>query len=124
MATVTAITTLTLTKEQQRTLVKKTGEAVCNALGLGEKFKSIMLLPPLPSECYSENIQDQITFFIYSAPNKTTEQKRELMKQLNQVMLDLVGYKGEMKVVVIIKEHPDCNVGVDGILREDITKGR
>lgn len=124
MATVIAITTLKLSDDQKKTLVKRTGEAVCNSLGLADKFKSIMLLPPLPDECYSENIQNQITFFVYSAPNKTTEQKRELMKQLNQVMLDLVGYQGEMKVVVIIKEHPDHNVGVDGVLREDIVKGR
>ncbi len=118
MATVIAVTSLQFTQEQKKQFIDKTVDAVCDSLNLSRKFRSIMLIP-LEENCYCENVAGQITFFVYSAPNKTVEQKRELVKQLNQVMLDIVGYQGEMKVVVIIKEHTSENCGVDGVLRID-----
>lgn len=118
MATVVAVTSIKFTDEQKKQFIDKTVGAVCESLNLSRKFRSIMLIP-LGDNCYCENVKGQITFFVYSAPNKTVEQKRELVKRLNQVMLDLVGYQGVMKVVVIIKEHSDENCGVDGILRVD-----
>lgn len=118
MATVIAVTSLKFTEEQKKQFIDKTVDAVCDSLNLSRKFRSIMLIP-LEENCYCENVEGQITFFVYSAPNKTVDQKRELVKQLNQVMLDIVGYRGVMKVIVIIKEHSSENCGVDGVLRID-----
>ena len=117
MATIIGVTALPLTKEQRKQLCAGVAKGVCDAFHLDINVSSMMLLPSLPEECHGPSAADQITYFIYTAPNKPDEQKRELVKNVFDATTAVTGYKGKAKVIVIIKEHPDNNVGVDGVLR-------
>ena len=60
----------------------------------------------------------EITFFVYTAPDKTVPQKRQLIANINAAVDDFFG-AGEVINVVIIKIHDENNVGVNGVLRAD-----
>ena len=119
MATIIGVTALELTKEEKQQLCKVVAKGVCDAFNLDINISSMMLMPQLPPECHGPSATDQITYFIYTAPDKTDEQKRQLVKNVFEATTSVTGYKGSSKVVVIIKEHADNNVGVDGVLRLD-----
>lgn len=119
MATIIGVTALELTKDEQKALCAGVAKGVCDAFHLDINVSSMMLLPSLPEECHGPSATDQITYFIYTAPNKPDDQKRQLVKNVFDATTAVVGYKGKSKVVVIIKEHADNNVGVDGVLRAD-----
>ena len=122
MATIIAMTALELTKDQKKALCAGVCRGVCDAFHLDINISSMMLMPTVPEECHSPSATDQITYFIYTAPNKPDEQKRELVKNVYDATVAVTGDKGPFKVVVIIKEHADNNVGVDGVLRVDAKK--
>lgn len=122
MATIIGVTALPLTKEQQQQLCAGVAKGVCDAFHLDINVSSMMLLPSLPPECHGPSVTDQITYFIYTAPNKPDEQKRELVKNIHDATVAVTGDRGKGKVIVIIKEHADNNVGVDGVLRLDAKK--
>lgn len=122
MATIIGVTALSLTKEEQKALCAGVAKGVCDAFQLDINVSSMMLLPSLPEENHGPSVTDQITYFIYTAPNKTDEQKRQLVKNVQDATVAVTGYKGKGKVIVIIKEHADNNVGVDGVLRLDAKK--
>ena len=48
--------------------------------------------------------------------------KKIVVKNVNEATVAVTGYQGKGKVIVIIKEHADNNVGVDGVLRLDAKK--
>ena len=122
MATIIAMTALDLTKEQKKDLCAGVCRGVCDAFHLDINISSMMLMPSVPEECHSPSATDQITYFIYTGPGKPDEQKSALVKNVYDATVKVVGYKGPFKVVVIIKEHADNNVGVDGVLRVDAKK--
>lgn len=123
MATIIGVTGMALTAEQQRTLCKRVPEAVCGAFHLDINISAMMLLPSLPEECWGPAAENQITYFIYTAPNKPLEQKRALVKGVYEATKAAVGTPREKGLVVVIfKEHGDNNVGVDGVLRVDAKK--
>lgn len=47
------------------------------------------------------------------------EKKRQTIELLNNTMVREVGYKGEMKVIVLFQYHDDEGVGKDGELFAD-----
>ena len=59
---------------------------------------------------------------MYTAPDKTTEQKRALVKNIQEAVDDFFGADSGVRSVVIIKIHTDENVGVKGVLRLDAKK--
>lgn len=123
MATIIGVTGMELTAEQQKALCAEVPKAVCSAFHLDINISAMMLLPSLPDECYGPAAENQITYFIYTAPNKPLEQKRELVKGVYEATKAVVGTPREKgQVVVIFKEHADNNVGVDGVLRIDAKK--
>ena len=117
MATVIGITTLSLEKEQLRQYVDLIGEAVTSGLGLPSTMKSVTLLQ-VPQEASTPKPYGLITFFAFSAPNKPVEAKRRMSAQVQQATDSFFG-PGQVRTVVIIKEHTDENVGVGGVLRAD-----
>ncbi|MCI9444280.1 MAG: tautomerase family protein [Oscillospiraceae bacterium] len=122
MATIIGVTALELTREQQEALCAGVAKGVCDAFHLDINVSSMMLLPSLAEECHGPSAADQITYFIYTAPGKPDSQKRQLVKNVNEATVAVTGYQGKGKVIVIIKEHADNNVGVDGVLRLDAKK--
>ena len=98
MATMIAYTAIDLSAEQKR------------ALCAGVEKRA--------SEAFQIDIQ--ITYFVYTAPNKTDDQKRRLVKNIYDATVAVTGPLGKSKVIVIIKEHASNNVGVDGVLRCDL----
>ena len=98
MATMIAYTAIDLSAEQKR--------ALCAGVEKGA------------SEAFQIDIQ--ITCFVYTAPNKTDDQRRRLVKNIYDATIAVTGPLGKSKVIVIIKEHASNNVGVDGVLRCDL----
>ena len=122
MATIVGVHALDLTAEQKAKLVANVPAGVCAAFNLDINVSMMMLMPALPEGNYGPSVKDSITYFIFTAPNKTDDQKRELVKNVYTATCDAVGELPKNKCIVIFKEHADNNVGVDGVLRVDAKK--
>ena len=115
-----AYTSLELTKEQKSALCAGVEKGASEAFQIDISITELMLMPTLPPECHGPSAEGQITYFVYTAPNKTDDQKRQLVRNLYDATVQVVGPMGKNKVVVIIKEHTNNNVGVDGVLKSDM----
>lgn len=118
MVSVIATTDLPLSTIDVPAFVNDIGEAARVGLGLPPHLRSVYLVP-LPVENTTVKEGYEVTFILYSAPGKTVEQKRAAIKALDEVVRSRE-WDGEVKVVVIIKEHDPENVGVNGVLRLDM----
>ena len=76
-------------------------------------------LSKIPQEDARGGAVDQITFFVCVPPYIPLEKKRQTIELLNNTMVREVGYKGEMKVIVLFQYHDDEGVGKDGELFAD-----
>ncbi|MNC06479.1 Tautomerase enzyme [compost metagenome] len=102
--------------DKQR-FVEEIGTAVTQSLRLPPHLKSITL-QEFPRINSTPKEYEEITFFVYTAPNKPVEAKRDLVRNI-QLAAERVLAGVNVKTIVIIKEHPDENVGVGGQLRLD-----
>lgn len=117
MASIVAYTTLQLTDEQKKAYFKDLGTAATESFQIGPQFRSVMWCP-LPHENFHEHEGDLLNLFVYTAPDKTTEMKRELVRRIKEVNDKHFAGK-KVNCVAIIKIHGDENVGVNGVLRWD-----
>ena len=103
--------------KSEEELVEALGEAVRTGLGLQPQFKSVYLnvLDPVFT---TKKGKPEITLFVYTAPDKTVDQKREAQANV-KVAVDAFFGQDAVTVVVIFKIHTDENVGVNGVLRQD-----
>ena len=115
MATIFGITSLEMTKEQQKEL----HDALIEDLSKLYTHGLSLYLSWIPQENVRSGAVDQMNFFVCVPPYMTIEKKRETIKLLNDTMLRVVGYKGPMKVVVLFQYHADDGVGKDGELFAD-----
>ena len=114
MATIFAATSLELDQDKKKELLDELGTTI------GTVFRKYSLYyVPVPAETVSECAKDQMTFFVFVPPYMDIDRRRDLIKKLNETMVRVVGYKGELKVIVIFKYHDDEACGVDGVLRAD-----
>jgi len=114
MATIFATTSLNLEPAKKQELIDELGTTI------GTVFKRYSLYYfPVAQENVSECAVDQMTFFVFVPPYMDIDRRRDLIKKLNETMVRVVGYKGELKVIVIFKYHDDEACGVDGVLRAD-----
>lgn len=116
MATIFAVTSLDLNDRQKKelstALIQDIGQIFTHALAFN--------LAVIPQEdCRGQSI-DQITFFVCVPPYISLEKKRQVIQCFNDTMLRVVGYKGELKVIVLFQYHDDEGVGKDGELFADI----
>lgn len=118
MATVIGITTVPFEGEQLKKYVDIIGDAVTEGLGLPPTMKSVTI-HQLPPEASTPKPYGLITFFVYSAPNKPLDAKREMIRRVQEATDWFFGGPGKVRTVIIIKEHTDENVGVAGVLRAD-----
>lgn len=121
MATVTAITAQQFTKEEAKRLIDLIGEATVASLDLAPQYKDVYL-QSLPAGFTTELEQPRITFFVYTAPNKTEDNKRRLIQAYQKAVDEFYGEPGKVGTVVIFKIHEDVNVGVNGVMRLDANK--
>ena len=122
MATVIVSTSLQFTEEESREFVKVIGDAAVKAFRLPETLRDVYLYP-IPECCNTPHEGGQITFFIYTAPGKPVEYKRDMVQGIQKKVDDF--FKGrKVNTVVIIKEHPDEKVGAGGVLRLDANAGK
>ena len=120
MATMVAYTAIDLTAEQKTALCAGVEKGVSDAFNIDIKITELMIMPVIPPECHGASVTGQITYFVYTAPNKTDDQKRRLVKSIYDETVKVTGPLEKNKVIVIIKEHANNNVGVDGVLKCDI----
>lgn len=117
MATVQVIGNAKVPQERVAEFVGKIGDSVTSALGLASNKKSIYY-QEFDDAYVTAKDKPEITFFVYTAPDKTVEQKRQLIANINVAVEEFFG-AGEVTTVVIIKIHDGNNVGVNGVLRAD-----
>lgn len=120
MATIVAYTAIDFTEEQKKALCHEVEKGASEAFEIDISITELMLMPVIPEECHGPSVTNQITYFVYTAPNKTDDQKRRLVKNLYDATVRVAGKLGKNKVIVIIKEHTNNNVGVDGVLKSDM----
>lgn len=121
MATVIVTTSMEFTEEESRRFVEKTGEAAVKAFRLPPTLRDVYLYT-IPACRQTPHEGGQITFFIYTAPGKPIEYKRDMVQGMQDMADEFFG-KNKVNAVVIIKEHPDENVGAGGTLRFDAKAG-
>ena len=115
MATIFGVTSLELTEEQEKAL----SAALIKDLGTLYTHALSFYLSKIPQEDARGGAVDQITFFVCVPPYIPLEKKRQTIELLNNTMVRDVGYKGEMKVIVLFQYHDDEGVGKDGELFAD-----
>ena len=115
MATIFGVTSLELTEEQEKAL----SAALIKDLGTLYTHALSFYLSKSPQEDARGGAVDQITFFVCVPPYIPLEKKRQTIELLNNTMVREVGYKGEMKVIVLFQYHDDEGVGKDGELFAD-----
>ena len=115
MATIFGVTSLELTEEQEKAL----SAALIKDLGTLYTHALSFYLSKIPQEDARGGAVDQITFFVCVPPYIPLEKKRQTIELLNNTMVREVGYKGEMKVIVLFQYHDDDGVGKDGELFAD-----
>ena len=115
MATIFAATSLELDQDKKKELLDELGTTI------GTVFRKYSLYyVPVPAENVSECAKDQMTFFVFVPPYMDIDRRRDLIKKLNETMVRVVGYKGELKVIVLFQYHDDEAVGKDGEMFSDI----
>lgn len=117
MATVQVIGNAKIEQDRVAEFIDKIGTAVTTALGLAPNKKSIYY-QEFDDAYVTAKDKPEITFFVYTAPDKTVEQKRQLIANINAAVEAFFG-ADEVTTVVIIKIHDGNNVGVNGVLRAD-----
>lgn len=122
MATIIVTTCLQFTEEESRKFVKEIGDTAVRAFRLPETLRDVYLYP-IPEYRNTPHDGGQITFFIYTAPGKPVEYKRDMVQGIQKTVDAFFGEK-KVNAVVIIKEHPDENVGAGGVLRLDANAGK
>lgn len=118
MATIVSITDATIPEgKSERELIDGLGEAIRTGLGLPPKLKSVYNTMLSPDHTTVKD-KPELTIFLYTAPDKTTDQKRQVLANLKEFT---DGFFGEdaITLVTIFKIHEDHNVGVNGVLRLD-----
>ena len=115
MATIFGVTSLELTEEQEKAL----SAALIKDLGTLYTHALSFYLSKIPQEDARGGAVDQITFFVCVPPYIPLENKSHTIELLNYTMVLDVGYKGEMKVIVLFQYHDDEGVGKDGELFAD-----
>ena len=115
MATIFGVTSLELTEEQEKAL----SAALIKDLGTLYTHALSFYLSKIPQEDARGGAVDQITFFVCVPPYIPLEKKRQTIELLNNTMVREVGYKGEMKDIVLFQYHDDEGVGKDGELFAD-----
>ena len=115
MATIFGVTSLELTEEQEKAL----SAALIKDLGTLYTPALSFYLSKIPQEDARGGAVDQSTFFVCVPPYIPLEKKRQTIELLNNTMVREVGYKGEMKVIVLFQYHDDEGVGKDGELFAD-----
>ena len=114
MSTIFVATSINLEGEEKKQFLDTIEGAVA------EVFKCYSIYyTPVPKENCSECAKDQITFFVFVPPYMEIERRRKLIKVLDEAANKAVGYRGELKNIVIFKYHDDEACGVDGVLRAD-----
>ncbi len=114
MATIFAATSLELDAEKKKELLDELGKSINSV------FRTYSLYYiPVPQENVSECAKDQMTFFVFVPPYMEIDRRRKLIEVLCETMDRVVGYRGELKNIVIFKYHDDEACGVDGVLRAD-----
>lgn len=117
MATVIITTSMEFTEEESREFVEKTGNAAVKAFRLPETLRDVYLYT-ISASRQTPHENGQITFFIYTAPGKPINYKRDMVQGIQGMADEFFGQR-KVNTVVIIKEHPDENVGAGGNLRFD-----
>lgn len=114
MATIIVYAKAGLGKEKKQELIGVVKKAMSEGLKLKPEYMPVMIHEVEP-EYADETAYNTLSFFIYTAPGKAPQNKALSVKLIQQETVKIFG--GEVKTVVIFKEHPHESVGVDGLLR-------
>ena len=117
MVTVVIHTNLPVETIDAAEFVEELGAAATKAFDLPAQMRSLYL-NAIPVERATVKEAYHATFLLFTAPGKTLDHRRAMVKALNDVVQSRPWGK-KVQVVVIIKEHEADFVGVNGVLRSD-----
>lgn len=120
MATIMSITSLDLTHDKKIELVNELENS------LGQIYTSALAITfqQVDAEFCTEMAIDQTTFFVCVPPQISIDKKRKTIEIINDTMLRVVGYKGQLKNIVLFHYHTEESVGKDGELLVDMIKSK
>jgi phenylpyruvate tautomerase PptA (4-oxalocrotonate tautomerase family) len=101
MVNIIGITTLDLSREHKRRLVLKLSEAAASVFE-----EHSLYLDVNPREYASQCAKNQIHFVSFVPENITADQKRGLIAAFHDTLVDIAGFKGNLKDIVIFKYVP------------------
>ena len=82
--------------------------------------KKSMMLIEIPPENQYANAPGCVYLFLYAPPARTENQKRTLIKDLDDVVKEVVGQRVEnARACVIFKHHHGSDAGVGGVMHLD-----
>lgn len=116
MATIFAVTTIEMPDEK----FKQLSDALIEDLGTLYKHALSFNIAKIPDGDCRGDAHEQTTFFVCVPPYIPLEKKRATIKLINDTMVREVGYRGELKNIVLFQYHDDDGVGKDGELFSDI----
>lgn len=111
MVTVVGIASLDLTITDQKRLTKKLGDTILNVFP-----DSMFMMRNLSHDSCTGIAPDEITFFVSVDKDLDIDTKRRIIKDLNDKMVEIVGYKGEKKVICIFRYHDNEGYSENGEL--------
>ena len=120
MATMVIYTTLDLPKEEKAAFYDALGSATTAAMQIPPNKFSIIWSTLPPENFTARGGREIVNVFAYSAPGKSRDLKRAFHRAVKDAFEQRFG-KDTMEILVIIKEHADENVGVNGEMRADAT---
>jgi phenylpyruvate tautomerase PptA (4-oxalocrotonate tautomerase family) len=101
MVNIIGVTTLDLAREHKRRLVLGLSGAIASVF---EEYS--FYLDVNPGEYASRCAKNQIHFISFVPEDITEDQKRSLIAALHDTLMDMVGFKGNLKDIVIFKYLP------------------
>ncbi len=120
MATIFTVTTVEMSDEKKKQLA----DEMIKDLSTMYKHALSFNLAIVPHEnCRGDSI-NQTTTFICVPPYISLEKKRDSITLVNNTLVRVLGYQGQMKNIVLFQYHDDDGVGKDGELFSDIIKRR
>lgn len=115
MASIMAFSTIKFTDDEKKQLFEEVDVVIRKAYS-----SKNMLLIEVPEGNYDKDAANFVTFLIYTPPAKKEQQRREIIQDLEKVLLNVVGHRiPEAHSVVLFKNHRGDDAGWKGTMHID-----
>ena len=115
MSCVTIFSNITFTPDEKKKFFQLSEAAISKCFA-----KKALMLIEIPEENQYANAPGCVYFFLYAPPARTENQKRTLIKDLDDVVKEVAQYRvPNARACVIFKHHHGSDAGVNGVMHLD-----